>query len=734
MLKKNKEKKLTRKVTVPERNKSKREMSAEKLADLILKGDKEALTKGLQVMMMANRQIYEFNNNANPQPIDLLLLSNEFEPGHVTENTTVQQLADAISNIMAEAASGYMYISSPAETVITVQNQYEKIAGTYTAPAGLLNDFTHLDGDLTYTGAEPISLLVVPRMTVAANLVANITATAAVFKNGVLEPGSEMPAFLGPTTDTPYPTVPVVLIEMVQGDTINLRIANNSSLDNLTVTTLGCPAITGGVPAAGNNVVISWNASTDPVDVTAGDNISIVGGVISATGVENVVATWDGLTTPVNVVAGTEMSITGGVISTTAEKNVVSLWNGSAAPVNIIAGDNISIAGGIISATGTENVVASWDGSTIPVNVTAGSFIDITNGSISTTAQPNVITQWDGSASPLAITAGSNIDITAGVISFTGSIPGGQDMQSTYATGVNSEITLDAGTGRPFTIRDNLGNRYFQQLDKSTLFNTDFSPGLFNINSQGVSGALNVDYDTNLMSFGITPFTTGLQQMGGTKFVVTQPISNYPAGVEKTMWTLAQGTTNVQSFSFPVGSTLEFDFAGAAELFTDVAALITPSYFRVKFGNIINLQSDNINPATFPNFNGNFNFKVKITRLNGIQLAFSGSGSYKGPSGDYKFFDFPHNVVNTYDESLAYSLDVTFENGIGGGGSNQLFFIAYNAECRQINSYDPFPMLKMLSNKKMTDSQAIVRGRNFGISKDKVLEIRKSKKLEEVEL
>jgi hypothetical protein len=71
------------------------------------------------------------------------------------------------------------------------------------------------------------------------------------------------------------------------------------------------------VGAGGTQVVESWNGGTAPVDVTAGNNISIVNGQISTTAEPNVVTSWDGSTAPLAVTAGSGINIAGGVISST---------------------------------------------------------------------------------------------------------------------------------------------------------------------------------------------------------------------------------------------------------------------------------------------------------------------------------------------------------------------------------------------------------------------------------
>ena len=132
----------------------------------------------------------------------------------------------------------------------------------------------------------------------------------------------------------------------------------------------------------------AWSGKQDAL--TAGPNITISGGVISATD-----TTYE---------AGSNISINNGVISAT--------------DTTYTAGDNISISGGVISATDT--------------TYTAGTGIDITGGVISNTQTSAV---WGNVTGDVAdqedlqealnekqdtLTAGSNININNGVISAQG--------------------------------------------------------------------------------------------------------------------------------------------------------------------------------------------------------------------------------------------------------------------------------------------------------------------------
>lgn len=65
-----------------------------------------------------------------------------------------------------------------------------------------------------------------------------------------------------------------------------------------------------------------------------------------------IVTRWDGSTQDVEVTAGNLMTITNGSISTSAEQNVVTSVEGVTTPTALSAGSGIAISSGVISATG----------------------------------------------------------------------------------------------------------------------------------------------------------------------------------------------------------------------------------------------------------------------------------------------------------------------------------------------------------------------------------------------
>jgi len=133
-------------------------------------------------------------------------------------------------------------------TTIAAQSTPVKVAGTYVA--GETQDFTHVAGTLTYTGAETRVFSVDVSTTVSLNLnTANITVLVA--KNGaVIEQSGQSPDLDG-VSPSFVPLSLNKLVSLSTNDTIEVWTQNNS-VNNEDIThqdlnvTVGAPGITGG--------------------------------------------------------------------------------------------------------------------------------------------------------------------------------------------------------------------------------------------------------------------------------------------------------------------------------------------------------------------------------------------------------------------------------------------------------------------------------------------------------
>ena len=165
-----------------------------------------------------------------------------------------------------------------------------------------------------------------------------------------------------------------------------------------------------------DNSLFGFNGTATPSNITAGTNISISGGVISATGsgTGNVVGPASATSGGIAFYADT----TGKLLENTPfspSANSLLGYNGSGIPENITAGTNVSISGGVISVvSGAGNVT----GTGTPAALTFPVYADTTGVAIepSAVALTNNTLVGVNSGALANITAGSGITISGGVI------------------------------------------------------------------------------------------------------------------------------------------------------------------------------------------------------------------------------------------------------------------------------------------------------------------------------
>lgn len=165
--------------------------------------------------------------------------------------------------------------------------------------------------------------------------------------------------------------------------------------------------------------LLGFNGTATPANITAGTNISISGGVISATGsgTGNVVGPVSSSVGEIACYTSTNGEAIGGLAFTPADNSLLGFDSGGA-PTNITAGTNVTISGGTISvASGAGNVT----GTGTPTALTFPVYTNTTGLAI----QPSAVgltnnTLVGVNAGALAnITAGSGITISGGVIAST---------------------------------------------------------------------------------------------------------------------------------------------------------------------------------------------------------------------------------------------------------------------------------------------------------------------------
>ena len=211
--------------------------------------------------------------------------SNRFRVNAGQPNSTdYKELAYTDDQPTNVAAFGEVYFqNNTVETVISTPGVFVKVDAVYNA--GDLFNFTNGSGLLTYTGIETQEFSLNLSLTTTLNLAAS-DISVVLYKNGVAIGKSEQTSFTGSTTPGLQNGSVNALIELSTNDYIEIYITNNGSTDNILVHDLNLTvnSIGGGAGDTGDQVVVSWDNSTNQVDVTAGTDIDITNGVISYTG------------------------------------------------------------------------------------------------------------------------------------------------------------------------------------------------------------------------------------------------------------------------------------------------------------------------------------------------------------------------------------------------------------------------------------------------------------------
>jgi hypothetical protein len=212
---------------------------------------------------MSQFEIYQLPENISPSPEDLGIMSNEAEPGHVTEKVTFQNLFSTVAKLDTNAvpaesdrflvaplsgssyqmtaqelsdylislqpvalAVGEVYFQGNAlETNFVGVGQPIIVEATYTA--GQLTNFTEFDGRLTYTASDTLKFYCQADLTVSMQ---NATAELSFYivLNGVVVAKSGMsPSVDGVTPSYQHIGLSCVL-DLTQNDEIAIYVQNDT--------------------------------------------------------------------------------------------------------------------------------------------------------------------------------------------------------------------------------------------------------------------------------------------------------------------------------------------------------------------------------------------------------------------------------------------------------------------------------------------------------------------------
>ena len=127
-------------------------------------------------------------------------------------------------------AYGEMYFQdNVSTTTIGGANTPVKINATYNS--GLLNDFTQLNGTLTYTGSSARNVQVVSPLTCYYDGTSQNTSFY-IAKNGSVIAKSKQKEYIGPDTNNNKPITVSALVDLVNGDTLEAWIENNDNTNS----------------------------------------------------------------------------------------------------------------------------------------------------------------------------------------------------------------------------------------------------------------------------------------------------------------------------------------------------------------------------------------------------------------------------------------------------------------------------------------------------------------------
>ena len=156
---------------------------------------------------------------------------------------------------------GYIGFTVTTQTVISVINTWYPITGVYSAYE--LADFTHAGGVLTYTGAETQTFLANVAVSWEAGGPSNNGYSISIFKNGVLVTGSDQGGKLDNSNPWPRNCSTVCLVELSTNDTVDFRVRNLQSTQNIDIWAISATITTNGSSAGANPFDQDLNTNSD---------------------------------------------------------------------------------------------------------------------------------------------------------------------------------------------------------------------------------------------------------------------------------------------------------------------------------------------------------------------------------------------------------------------------------------------------------------------------------------
>ena len=549
---------------------------------------------------MSQFEIYQLPENISPSPEDLGIMSNEAEPGHVTEKVTFQNLFSTVAKLETNAVpaesdrflvaplagSSYQmtaqelsdYLISLQPVALAVGEVYFQgnalatnfvgvgqpiiVEATYTA--GQLTNFTEFDGRLTYTASDTLKFYCQADLTVSMQ---NATAELSFYivLNGVVVAKSGMSPSVDGVTPSYHHVGLSCVLDLTQNDEIAVYVQNDTDTTPVIVKDFNLKVFNpGGSDSTTTTLQQAYTAQNDGViELTAAKPIEILSDTIAILPELNFKQT-----------------------AIPAVDDVIALQNYFSK-----------------NSAGDEKLYFKFEQSV---------------------ADPTA----NSEASAIMLSARKNDNVTE--------------------TGLYPILTYS-------------GLRDLTNFPRRA--------------SVGPSG----------------------RGIASTLFTISSPTENYPTTQYTNIAQTIRGQNIILPNSFDVGDVIEIDCYGALEIVVSDVAVGDPSTFRISFGNILTVTSNNVSATTLPqDYSGWFHFKFKIIRseLNaGSRLNVSGSGLYLPPEG-LKTISWPNTVFTTqYVPGQSYPLSIEFQRGVTGFSQpgDRYDFVAWGCNVQQYSAGDNQP-------------------------------------------
>ena len=583
----------------------------------------------------------------------------------------------AYENDIPEESSVYASCSlqgNATYTTISGAATPVKITGVF-APGFTKDAIAGADGRMTYTGTVAQTIQVQAKLSATLDAV-SATCAFYIALNGVIIPTSKTvididgssPAFRSLSLLSP------VAFSNSGTDYVEIFAENITSSDDILVDGVNFTFQSlNSFENVDDQVVISWESSTSPVNVLGSSTISAAGGLLTYIG--------------------------------DAEKNVITAFGGSTTPVGLQAGANITFdPDGTINAAGGGGSVSLNDAYINGANITATPSKPIKFISNTFTTKPDIIMESTPNGLSNAVISslkwfGRN-DVSETIQYATirtvidspsdGSESAFHDF-SAYSNGLSKiYIRYDGGSDTIIcasTIRA-------ETISSNSLVTTDGSSNL-------VDGALTGDVTTSGLAATLATVNGDVGTFGDADNIpqitvdgkgrITAVSNVAPAqiftslaktlipttgfvGPFTTVWSTLQGSNIVGAGEFDIGEMIEIDVTGNVSVNIPGPNVDIGSAFRVSFGSAFTETSSNIPLGNSSTRLRNFALKFKITRIDLTTVIASSSGYYYDNSSVNKSLNFP-TLMNsttasyTYDQSLSYAIDLQYSNGnsfVGG--------------------------------------------------------------------